>query len=165
VRRKIIDDNGRLFGLISFIDVIVLAVVIILAAAVFLRPGVTGNPLGTPAATDVTYTVIVPAIRLSTAEQILIGDNLYTEMGTLIGTITDVKISDAYNQEPLADGTIVMGRIHERYDVRLTVEVQCSVSDGRYFANRIFELSANSEGRMQTKYNIFTGIIETITAG
>ena len=165
MRKKIIDDNGRLFGLISFIDVIVVAVVIILAVAVFLRPGVTGNPLSAPATTDVTYTVIVPAIRLSTAEQILPGDNLYTDMGTLIGRITDVSISEAYNQEPLADGTIVMGRIHERYDAKLTVEVQCSFNDNRYFANRIFELSANSEHRLQTKYNIFTAIIETVTAG
>ena len=165
MRKKIIDENGRLFGLISFIDVIVIIVVLILAAAVFLRPGSTGNLLSTPATTDVTYTVVVPSIRMSTAEQILPGDNLYTDMGTLIGTITNVSIIDAYNQEPRADGTIVMGRVHERYDAILTVDVLCSVSDGRYFANRVFELSANSEQRMQTKYNIFTAIIETIMVG
>jgi len=165
LRKKIIDENGRLFGLISFIDVIVIAVVLVLAAAVFLRPGASGNPLSAPATTDVTYTVIVPSIRLSTAEQILPGDNLYTDMGALIGKITDVSIYDAYNQEPLADGTIVMGRVHERYDAKLTVEVLCSVSDGRYFANKVFELSANSEQRMQTKYNIFTAVIESIFTG
>jgi len=165
MKRKIIDDKGRLFGLISFIDVIVLVVVIILAAAVFFRPNVTGSPIGTTATTSVTYTVIVPSIRLSTAEQILPGDNLYTDMGTLIGNITNIEIADAYNQEPRADGSFVMGRVHERYDATLTVEVQCSVSDGRYYANKIFELNANSEYRLQTKYNIFTAIIETITVG
>lgn len=157
--RKIIDDRGRFFGLISFIDVIVIAVVAVLALVVFLRLNAPGNPITTQNTVNVTYTVMVPAIRLSTVEQILPGDNLYTDMGMHIGVIKNVTWEDAYSEEALVDGTIVLGRVHERYDATLTVEAQCSTSDGRYYANRVFELSANSEQRMQTKYNIFTALI------
>jgi hypothetical protein len=160
--RKIIDDKGRLFGLISFIDVIVIVVVILLAVAVLLRTNTTGNSVMAPGTVGVTYTARVPSVRLSTVEQILPGDKLYTDMGTFIGTITEVEYEDAYSQEPLADGTIVMGRVHERYDAILTVEAQCSFSDGSYYANKIFELKANSEHRLQTKYNIFTAVIVLI---
>jgi len=160
--RKIIDDKGRLFGIISFIDVIVIVVVILLAVAVFMRSNATGNSVIAPGTVGVTYTVRVPSIRLSTVEQILPDDKLYTDMGTLIGTIAKVDYEDAYSQEPLTDGTIVMGRVHERYDAILTVEAQCSFSDGSYFANKIFELKANSEHRLQTKYNIFTAVIVAI---
>ena len=160
--RKIIDERGRFFGLISIIDIIVLAAVAVLAVAVLIRLGATNSPLASSNTVSVTYTVMVPAIRDSTVEQILPGDNLYTDMGTFIGIIKDVTWEDAYNPEPLADGTIALGRVHERYDAILTVEAQCSVSDGRYFANRVYELSANGEQRMQTKYNIFTALIMAV---
>ena len=163
--KKIIDDKGRFFGLISFIDVIVLIAVIVLALVVFLRFSTSGSPVTASSTVNVTYTVVVPGARLSTAEQILPGDGLYTEMGQPIGTITDVTWEDAYSTEPLVDGTIVLGRVHERYDVTLTVEAQCSSGDGRYYANRVFEPSANSEQKLQTKYNIFTAMIASVYPG
>jgi hypothetical protein len=163
--RKIIDDRGRLFGIVSFIDVFVLAVVVVIAVAVFTKFNVHDNPLTTPNTVSVSYTVKIPAIRDTTAELIYIGDNLYTDAGTFIGTIRGIAIEDATSLEPLVDGTNVLGRIHERYDVTLTVEAQTSFSDGRYFASRVFELNVNSEQRMQTKYNLFTGIITSLTPG
>jgi hypothetical protein len=108
---------------------------------------------------------MIPGVRLSTAEQIVAGDNLYTEMSVLIGTITDVNWVDAYAPEPLSDGTIVLGKVYERYDVTLTVEALCSTGEGRYYANRVFELSANSEQKLQTKYNVFTAYIASVIPG
>ena len=163
--KKIIDDRGRVFGLISLVDVIVIVAVAVLAVVVFMRLNAPDSPLASSNTVNVTYTVMVPAIRLFTAEQILPGDNLYTDMGTYIGTIKAVTWEDAYSMEPLVDGTLVLGRVHERYDAILTVEAQCSTSDGRYFANRVFELNANSEQRLQTKYNIFMSFITSVTPG
>jgi len=164
--KRIIDDRGRLFGLVSFIDVIVLAVVVVLAVAVFTRFSIHDSPLTTTNTVDVTYTVIVPAVRDTTIDQILPGDRLYTtDTGTFIGTIINVRMEDAYSAEPLIDGTYAMARNHDRYDAILTVEVQASVSDGRFFASRAFELSTNSEYRLQTKYNIFAAYITAIEAG
>lgn len=163
--KKIIDDRGRFFGIISFIDVIVIAVVIVLALVVLLRFNSSDNPVTASNTVPVKYTVVIPGVRLSTAEQIVAGDNLYTEMSVLIGTITDVSWVDAYSPEPLSDGTIVLGMAHERYDATLTVEAQCSTSEGRYYANRVYELSANSEQKLQTRYNVFTAYIASVIPG
>jgi len=161
--RKIIDGNGRLFGLISFIDVIVLVAVIVLAVASFTKFNVHDNPLTATGTTRVTYTVEVHAMSYTAANLLRPGDLLHTDSGIYIGTITDVSIADAKWPEPLVDGSYVMANVHERYDATLTVEVQASFNSGRYFADRLFELNANTEQRMTTKYNTFTGFIITIT--
>ena len=163
--KKIIDDKGRVFGLISIIDVIVLLVVVVLAIAAYTKFNVHDSPL-TPANTvGVTYTVRVSAIRLSATDMMRRGDSLYTNAGTFIGTIKDIGIEEAYSLEQRIDGIFLMARIHDRYDITLTVEAQCSYNNGRYYADKIFELNANAEQKMQTKYNEFTGTIMTITAG
>jgi len=162
--RKIIDERGRLFGFVSAIDVIVLAAVVILAVGAFTKFRIHDNPLTTVNTENVTYTVRIPATRIVVADLIRPGDNLYTESGIFIGVVKDVSAEDAVTPEPLVDGTFVLARVHERYDVLLTVEVQCSFSNGRYYADRTIELNANSEHRMITKYNVFTGVILTISA-
>ena len=163
--RKIIDERGRLFGLVSVIDVIVLAAVIVLAIGAFTKFNVHDNPLTTVNTENVTYTVRILATRLNVLDLIRPGDNLYTENGVFIGVIKDVYAEEAIAPEPLVDGTYVMARVHERYDLTITVEVQCSFSNGRYYADRTIELNVNSEQRMNTKYFAFTGFILTITAG
>jgi len=163
--KKLIDDRGRLFGCISIIDLIVLIVVILLAIAMFTRFRESETPLTTSNMVKVTYIVKNPRTRANIAELIRPGDNLYTEFGIFIGVIVDVSSVESTSPEALIDGTYVVARAEERYDIILTVEANCSFIDGRYYADRIFELSANSEQRMTTKYNIFTGVIMTITAG
>jgi len=164
--RKIIDDRGRLFGFISLIDIIVLIVVVVLAAAVLLKFNVSeANPLTTQNTVKVTYNVLILARRQNEVDLMRPGDNLYTDLGTYIGVIKDVSQTDAEFAEWILDGTYVMARVHERFDVTLTVEAECSTSEGRYFVDRIFELNSNSEQKMSTKYNLFTAYITTITTG
>ena len=163
--RKIIDERGRLFGLISFIDVIVLAVVIILALAVFAKFNVNESPLTTTSTVDVTYTIKIPMVRLTTATLMHPGDSLYNENDAFIGTIKSVSAADAEFPESLIDGTFARAKVHERYDVTIAVEALCSFSNGRYYTDRVFELNANSEMWIKTKYVITSGFITTITAG
>jgi len=164
--KRMIDDRGRLFGRVSVIDIIVLAVAIIIVVAAYTKFNVFDNPASIPAAITVNYTVKIPAIRFSNASLLRVGDTLYSlETGTVAGTITNVNMTEAVGLDRLVDGTIVEGRIEDRYDVLLTVEAQCSYSNGRYYAGRAFELSANSPEQFFTKYNeIATGLILTITA-
>jgi len=163
--RKIIDDRGRLFGKISVIDVIVLAVVAVLVVAVLTKFNVQDTPIASTNTVRVTYTVKIPMIRSTTADLLRPGDNLFTDTGTFIGVIKEVGVEDAYHPEWLMDGTYVMGRVHERYDITLTVEAQCSYSNGRYYADRVFELNADAEQKIQTRYVATTGFFMTITAG
>lgn len=163
--RKVVDNKGRLFGLVSIIDVVVAAVVIVLAIAVFTKFNASETPLGTSNTVEVAFTIKIPRLRESNASLLHIGDKLYTaDIGAYIGTIREINIQDAYTVEPIIDGTYVKARVYERFDVILTVDALCSHSNGRYYVDRTFELNANNELWMSTKYNDIRGTILTITA-
>ncbi|MDR0489799.1 MAG: DUF4330 domain-containing protein [Oscillospiraceae bacterium] len=164
--RKIIDDRGRLFGLISVIDVIVAAVVIVLAIAVLTKFRTGESPQTTTNTDNVTYTVKISGIRKSNVDLLRHGDKLYAkDTGLNVGTIMDIKVEDAYAVEPIIDGTYAKAKVYERYDVTLTVNAPCSQSNGRYYVDRTFELNVNADWLMYTKYNEFNCTIMTIEAG
>ena len=163
--RKIIDDRGRFFGFISVIDVIFAVVVIILAIAVYTKFNVLESPIIASNTVTVDYTVRIPGIRSSNVKHLRPGDKLYLlEVNTYIGTIIDVDVQDAESVEFLVDGTYAVAKVWDRYDVILTVETQCSYSNGRYYAERTFELNTNAEHWLCTKYNQLNGTIMTIAA-
>ena len=165
--RKLIDDKGRIFGLISFIDIVVFLVAAILVLAFFVKFNVIYTPVTASTNANVSYTVRVPTARHTAANLLRPGDRLYSRDhgGAYMGTITAVHVTYAYATEPLADGTFVRGRVHDRYDVTLTIEVEGTTSGGRLFANRVVELNANADYRLFTKYNDFSGTLLTIDGG
>ena len=160
--RKVIDNRGRLFGLVSFIDVVVLLVVALLVSAFFLRSRVD-SPFTVVNTHTIEYTVKITPIRESNANLLRVGDRLYSrENGALMGTITNVEITEAFSPGGLLDGEIVMARVQERYTVTLTLEVEASFSNGRFYASRVVELNANAEYHMATRYNDFRGLVTMI---
>ena len=164
--KNIVDDKGRLFGRISIIDALVVVVVIVLVIAAFTKFRVHDTPLASPDTVEVTYTVTIPGARITGVNLLRRGDRLFAqETGTYIGTITDIEVADAMSPEPLVDGTVVMASAEERYDVTMTIVSQGSMSGGRYFADRTYELNANVRIRMITRYYDFSGIIGTIIIG
>ena len=74
---KIIDENGRLFGKISVIDVVVLLLVVAMAAAIFFvkrDQAVTGNSV---AEQPITFQVLVSGAYDYMEPMIQVGDLLY----------------------------------------------------------------------------------------
>ena len=163
--KRFIDDRGRLFGLISFIDVIVLIAVVILAIASFTGISEIDNPIVAARTVPVTYDVKISVVRQMTVDMLRIGDHIYNESDAYIGTVVGISVTEAEVLEALLDGTFVMGKAHERYDVVLTIEAQCSFNNGRYYADRVFELNTNAEYRINTKYVATNGTILSISAG
>jgi hypothetical protein len=156
MKRKILDENGRLFGKVSVIDVIVLIAVVVLAIAAFTKFNLPDSPVSSDRTVDVVYTIQVNAMRDlegGLTRLLRAGDKLYfRRTGAFIGTIVDVRISDAMSLESLEDGTYILARVYDRYDVELVVEAKCTYSNGRYYADRTFELHANEESHVYTKY-------------
>ena len=162
--KKLIDDRGRLFGLLSFIDVIAALLVVLLAAAAIVKFNVFSNPMTATGTLDVDFTVYIYSIRDTNVKHFREGDKLYaSDIGTPIGTITNVVVSEAESIESLADGTYVYAKVEGLYDVILTVRAQCSTSNGRYYIDKKYELSVNSEIWMYTKYNAVYGMLMTIS--
>jgi hypothetical protein len=161
--KKIIDDRGRLFGKISVIDLVVIAVIIVLAAAAYTKFNVIENTATTTKTVATRYTVLVKNSRQTTADMLRPGDRFFTENGLAAGTVASVEVSPATAVSAVLDGTYAVGKIEGRIDMTLTLDAQCSVTNGRYYVERTYELNVNNEQKYRTKYADFSGTILSIT--
>lgn len=159
MRRKFIDENGRLFGVISFIDVLVIILVLVISTAVYVKYSVLDHTSTAIATETVEIDIVIKGVRDTNAKILHIGDSLYESGGTCVGRIVDIKVEDAKEQTNLLDGTHAIVSIEDRYDITLTVESECQVTDGRYYVNRTYEVNVNSKRELYTKYSSFSGTI------
>ena len=75
---KIIDRNGRLFGKISVIDVLVIAVVLVMAAALFFKSNQTHTGTSVTSET-ITYQMVANGVRTYVADAVQVGDLMYDQ--------------------------------------------------------------------------------------
>ncbi|MDR2615967.1 MAG: DUF4330 domain-containing protein [Oscillospiraceae bacterium] len=163
--KRLIDENGRIFGKVSVIDLIVVLAAAVIVIVAMTKKNVVEQVSGTLNTVPVEYTVEAPNLRASVAELLREGDYIWLESGVPAGKIVSVVIKDAVTPSQKADGTYVMGSVESKVDAFITVTADCSVSDGRYFADRTFELNVNQEQKYITKYAAVTGTIGSITPG
>lgn len=171
--KKLIDEEGRLFGRINIIDALALLAVLILVAAFALRAhrlaasNIQQQPLFAPPeeTVPVVYEVTMYNTSIGHAEDIRAGDTLYNRdnNGVNVGTIVDVQVSDCYIPSQLADGSYVMAPVRGRYNIVLTVESEARPSQGgRLYINWSSELAAGLTYNYCTKYCLITGAITSV---
>jgi len=162
---KIIDSNGRLFGKISIIDVIVLAVVIILAIALNLKNELT--PTSTAVSnTPIYFEVLTDAIPDYVAESIKVGDVLFDKdqvTGGSIGVITEVEWLPGARSTVFNDGRVVLAEIEDHSVLRLRVEGSGLVEDGKYNINRLYNIGVNASRNFYSKYALFKIFVTQIS--
>lgn len=164
MKRKLVDEQGRIFGVVSVIDILVVLIAVVLCFAVYTRFFLKAETSVSATSQDkFTYEMLVPAVREGTRDSFRIGDKVYdSENGTLLGVITDISFKAATKETRLSDGTYVLGSVQDRFDVMLTVEADGMISDGRYYASKTYEINANSTLEFCTKYCTATGSIWSI---
>jgi hypothetical protein len=100
---QVFDKKYRLFGVINLIDLAVVIAVLIAGFAVYRVLSPAPTETGTAEGKEVRFTVLCPAIRGVTVQQIKIGDALYKTSGKPIGKVTAVRIlpsqSEAWDTE------------------------------------------------------------------
>lgn len=161
MNRKIIDERGRLFGVINIIDVIVIILAVILVCGVYVKFSKNERTAaGSSSLQTVTYQMEIKTVRDGICQDLKEGDKIWNqESGVELGTITDVSVTPAKLQNSLTDGTYVNGSVQDRYDVVLTIEGACQILNGRYFINKSDEISVNQEKKVQTKYCETSGTV------
>ncbi len=107
---KIIDRDGRLFGKISIVDVIVLLVVAAMVAAVYTKNPQWPQtaPSGGPDGGLSDGLENQPEYML---DAIQVGDQMFDKersTGGSLGTITDIQVSGGTMKASLNDGTVAM---------------------------------------------------------
>ena len=159
--KKLIDENGRLFGLVSVIDVAVIAVVAVLAFALYTKD--TAMPIASAAdpMQTIQYTVYITNMPEGRLDSLRVNDNIYDrETGNPMGVIKDIRSEDCVISMLKADGTYTMAPIDTRYNVSLTVEAQARVDErGHYYVNRSNIVGVGWSMDFFTKTSLFGGTI------
>ncbi len=162
--RRIIDENGRLFGLISILDVVVLLVVALLAATAFVKQDVL-TTTGTSNGTTVTYTVYCRYMNNDLIGGLAVGDPVYDhdqDTGGTIGTIVDIEITPSTPTASLPDGTLAVSNNPYYSNVAITIQGDCAIVDGHYRFNGVYELGVNANRNFYTPFVGFTGYVSSI---
>lgn len=164
---KIIDQNGRLFGKISVIDLLVIAVVAVLAVALNFKNNQSHT--GTSVQEEkITFQILVRGVRSYVADSIAINDSIYDQNyssgGRALGKITDIRVE----RDPgtvvsaISDGTVVLAEAEGAVDLLLTVEGTGLINGKSVSVNRIYDLGVNSSRSYYTQRAQFIGTVASI---
>lgn len=164
---KIMDKNGRLFGKISIIDVVVILVVIALALALAFKRNQTHT--GTVVTNiPITFQLHLIGERTHTANAIRVGDNIYdldNRSNGPLGKITDIEVmpEPGLRQASFPDGTDEMVPAEDCVNMVLTIQGEGIISDNRYLLNRVYNLGINANRNYYTTYAQFYATVISIT--
>ena len=160
---KIMDKNGRLFGKISIIDVVVVLVVAVMALGLYVKSNTKTITASTEDET-ITYQVQVTAIADYMAEALKVGDLVFEDgvYGDSLGKVTDIEITEGNRLAGLPNGTLEMIPVEGTVNMLVTIEGKGIVEEGSYMLNRIYNLGINSARIFCTPYTQFTGTVVNI---
>lgn len=170
-KKKLIDEKGKLFGKVNIIDLVVLAIVVVIAVVLCVK--VLGRSSGIPgtgagAGTELEYTVVVyrvsPEVYAAVEKEIARGSDHNTLMANgekLAGSYVESVTSRTHTESvPKPDGTLATseepGYVDAIFTIRATV------------ANAITQAVGTQEVRIgkshivkTTNFELVNGIILT----
>ncbi len=164
-KKKFIDKNGRIFGVISVIDVVVIIAILVVCAGVYLKNNVLVTTSTSVENTKISMTFQVPLEELYVADALGIGDAVYDRdhaTGGAIGYITHIEYIDPSGPKELYDGTFALVGSDCEINILVTLEGTGSYIDGRYSFNRVYEMGINAARTFQTKYAKVIGHVTDI---
>ncbi len=125
---KLIDDKGKLLGLINTIDLLVILVVLLVAGGAYYK--LKGQSGGQGAAKTVTVTVIAPGIRPEMLTNVKAGDKMVSGDSFTDFVIKEVDIKPAYMISVDSAGKRVASYDPYLKDLFVTLEGKTVISGG-----------------------------------
>lgn len=162
---KLIDRNGRVFGLISIIDVVVLLAVVVVCVGVYLKNNVLETTASNTQNVDITMVIEARLVEEYVADAIQVGDALYDKdhaTGGPIGYITNIEYTEPRTIRELNDGSLTFVGGEDAVNVLVTLEGSGTMTDGIFSFNKIYELGLNAARNFETQYVTFTGYVMEI---
>lgn len=124
---KIIDDKGKLFGLINTIDLLVILAVLLVAGGAYYKLKIQS---GQGAAKTVKVTVIAPGIRPEMLTNVKVGDKMVSGDSFTNFVIKEVDIKPAYMISVDSAGKRVDSYDPYLKDLFVTLEGKTVISGG-----------------------------------
>ena len=158
-----INKEGKLFGKISIIDILVVFAIAIAAFGVYSR-FFAGNEKVQTASSCIEYTIRVSEVRIGTVNALKdFGGEVYdATTKEYLGEIVDVKHTEATKGVMLASGQLKESVIPERYDVIVTVQVDGNVNNSGYYTATNQAIASGGDLIFCTKAAKTTGVIEDV---
>lgn len=102
---KLIDDKGKIFGLINIIDLTVILLILLVAAGAYYK--LNSDQGGIAAAKEIEFTVMVPCVRPKLAETVQVGDKMVAGDSYQAVTVKSVEVKPAFGVYTSSDGSRV----------------------------------------------------------
>ncbi len=169
MKKRFIDERGRILGKVSVVDALMALLLIAVGVLIFARFSNWGTdtedvPGDAPeGSVPVTFTVKVSQVRQGTVDALRVGDKIYNPNdGSELGVITDMEVKDAVARASDNRGHVVEMPVEGAFDVYLTIDGNAErESDGRLTIG-ILEIAVLSSSAFATKYVSTTGTIYTV---
>lgn len=158
----LIDKNGKLFGKVSIIDILISIALIVCIIGIVVRFSANyGDKLYKK--TEIKYTYKVSGVRQAGVDALLKKGKLFdNKTNNCMGEITDAKVEKASDYGVLADGRILNVTIPERYNVILTVELEGKYSTSAILTPDNDPIEAGSTVFLLTKWATTQGMITDV---
>ncbi|MCG8539592.1 MAG: DUF4330 domain-containing protein [Clostridia bacterium] len=128
---KIIDDKGKLFGLINYLDLIVLLIVLLLAGKFFILDNDENSKdfLKTQSDKEILLTYYVEGVKDISVSSVKEGD-LFRDVETknVLGEVMKVEVSQNKIQTSDRDGNVIYSEVPDRYDIMITLKCRGNIS-------------------------------------
>ncbi len=160
--RKIVDEQGKLFGFINLLDLVIMLVLILLGFKVLADYK--------PVAPDfrylqVTLSLLIPNIPPYLAENLVVGQDVYHDnTGAYLGKVIDIQTFPA-ELLLLKKGEIILEKSPRNLDVRIHLqnrgrELKGPAQSGIYLGK--LAVRVGDHLRVHTVYTSFRGDIESM---
>ncbi len=163
---KIIDERGFLFGKISVVDILAVALVIALGLMLYVRffaGDEAGGSVSSTGKVQIEYVVKVNSVRELHRDTLQPGDMIYDgELGPLLGTVKEVTAEPASTLATFQDGHIAAVPMEGYYDLYVTVTAESTVSAGGYYLGGSIELTKNIGLQLTTRYDTMSGTVVSV---
>jgi len=148
----IVDKQGRLFGKVSIIDIVILLAAVVLVAGYFYNRTAGHVRQIIMPDTQMEVTFLVEGVRAFSLDAVQEGDTFFRQHERIpLGNVVRIETSPAYDIIIREDGTAALAEVDGRYNMYITLAVVGSVTDTGYFINGTLQVSHG--GRLSIQSN------------
>jgi hypothetical protein len=129
---KIIDEKGRIFGLINYLDLMVLLIVALLAGKFFVLDNDENAKelLQSQSNKEILLTYYIKGIKEISVNSVKEGDVFRdVETGSILGEVVKKEVANSQIQTTDTEGNVIYSIIPDRYDLILTLKSKGNVTE------------------------------------
>lgn len=162
---KKIDENGKLFGKISIIDLAFIICLVILVIFTFLKTGINKNDFFIPKE-EYLATYKVTGATESFVKSLSLNDKVYSETDkSYIGTIEKIDVTPAEILTKTIDGKMNYCKSPNKFDIILTISHKGHKDSQKGLViSKGYNVQANLQRTIYTRYVSFASTVIDIKA-